>query len=127
MLLTTIAATTTSCIPEAARRIRAPEGHGFGRVLGLTELAFAIVLGAPALATLVAVERHVAVMGTMLTIEVRAATREEALRISAVALSEIEAAEALLSTWRTDTPLARLNEAPPGVPIRVPLRLATAL
>lgn len=93
----------------------------------MTGLALATVLGAPSHATPVAVERHVAVMGTMLTIEVHAATREEALRVSAVSLSEVEAAEALLSTWRADTPLARLNEAPPGIPVRVPIRLATAL
>jgi FAD:protein FMN transferase len=56
-----------------------------------------------------AVERRLAVMGTSLEIRVEAADRDQALAASERAVAAIEAAENRLSTWRTDTELARLN------------------
>jgi thiamine biosynthesis lipoprotein len=67
--------------------------------------------------------RHLAVMGTAFALTVSAPTRERALEASEAAVRAVEAAESLLSTWRTDTPLARLNAAAPGVPHEVPSAL----
>jgi thiamine biosynthesis lipoprotein len=60
------------------------------------------------------VVRHLAAMGTVLALAVSAPTRDLALNASEAAVRAVEAAERLLSTWRDDTPLARLNAAPPG-------------
>ena len=59
--------------------------------------------------------RHLAAMGTALSLTVSAPTRDAALRASEAGVREIERIEALLSTWRDDTPLSRLNAAAPGV------------
>ena len=61
------------------------------------------------------IARHLAAMGTALSLTVSAPTRDAALRASEAGVREIERVEALLSTWRADTPLARLNAAVPGV------------
>ncbi|MGA7991718.1 MAG: FAD:protein FMN transferase [Thermoanaerobaculia bacterium] len=58
--------------------------------------------------------RHLAVMGTAFVLSVSAPTRGRALDASEAAVRAVEAAENLLSTWREDTPLARLNAAAPG-------------
>jgi thiamine biosynthesis lipoprotein len=63
--------------------------------------------------------RHLAAMGTALTLIVSAPTRDAALEASEAAVRAVEAAENLLSTWRDDTPLARLNAASPGVAVPV--------
>lgn len=63
--------------------------------------------------------RHLAAMGTALTLTVSAPTRDLALNASEAGVREIERIEALLSTWRDDTPLARLNAVPPGVTMPV--------
>jgi thiamine biosynthesis lipoprotein len=60
------------------------------------------------------VERRVMLMGTALDIEVEAADRAAGLAASERAVEALEAAEARLSTWRSDTELARLNRAPVG-------------
>jgi thiamine biosynthesis lipoprotein ApbE len=73
------------------------------------------------------VARHLAAMGTALALTVSAPTRDLALRASEAAVREIERLEALLSTWRTDTPLARLNAAAPGVAAPVPPELFALL
>jgi len=67
--------------------------------------------------------RHLAAMGTALALVVSAPTRDLALRASEAGVREIERHEALLSTWREDTPLARLNAAPPGEPHEIPAPL----
>ncbi|MGZ5425994.1 MAG: FAD:protein FMN transferase [Thermoanaerobaculia bacterium] len=67
--------------------------------------------------------RHLAAMGTALSMTVSAPTRDAALSASEAGVREIERIEALLSTWRDDTPLARLNAAAPGVPHEVPAQL----
>jgi FAD:protein FMN transferase len=63
--------------------------------------------------------RHLAAMGTALSLTVSAPTRDAALRASEAGVREIERIETLLSTWRDDTPLARLNAAAPGIPVTV--------
>lgn len=71
--------------------------------------------------------RHLAAMGTALALTVSAPTRDLALNASEAAVHAVEAAERLLSTWRDDTPLARLNAAAPGVPAPVPPELFALL
>jgi len=65
------------------------------------------------------VERHLAAMGTHLTVEVTAPTRGDALAASEAAVRAIEAVEARLSTWTDDSELARLNAAPVGEPFEL--------
>jgi thiamine biosynthesis lipoprotein len=60
------------------------------------------------------VERRLGLMGTALQISVEATSREAALAASERAVQALEAAEARLSTWRDDTELALLNQAPVG-------------
>lgn len=60
------------------------------------------------------VERRVMLMGTSLDIAVEAGDRASGLAASEQAVQALEAAEARLSTWRSDTELARLNRAPVG-------------
>jgi FAD:protein FMN transferase len=67
--------------------------------------------------------RHLAAMGTALSLTVSAPTRDTALLASEAGVREIERIEALLSTWRDDTPLARVNAADPGIPVPVPPEL----
>ncbi len=69
------------------------------------------------------VVRHLTAMGTALALTVSAPTRDRALAASEAAVRAVEAAEGLLSTWREDTPLARLNAAAPGVATPVSVEL----
>jgi thiamine biosynthesis lipoprotein len=73
------------------------------------------------------VEREVAAMGTRLRVVVSAAERATAFRASEAAVAAVEAAEQRLSTWRTDTELARLNAAPVGEPFAMSPELARDL
>lgn len=73
------------------------------------------------------VERHLAVMGTAVVVEVAAADRATTLRASERAVRALEAAEARLSTWRDDSELARLNAAPAGQPVEIGATLAAEL
>ncbi len=71
--------------------------------------------------------RHLAAMGTALALTVSAPTRDTALAASEAGVREIERIEALLSTWRDDTPLARLNAAAPGTAVELPPELFALL
>jgi thiamine biosynthesis lipoprotein len=71
--------------------------------------------------------RHLAVMGTSFILTVTSASRGTALAASEAAVREVERVEALLSTWRDDTPLARLNATGPGVAAPVPPELFALL
>jgi len=73
------------------------------------------------------IERRVMLMGTLLEIAVEAASREQGLAASERAVEALEAAEARLSTWRDDTELARLNQAPSGEPRSLSPALASDL
>lgn len=71
----------------------------------------------------VTVERTRILMGTRVRVRVTAAAREEALAVSDSAFAALRRSEELLSTWREDTELARLNRAPVGQPFRASPRL----
>jgi thiamine biosynthesis lipoprotein len=73
------------------------------------------------------VERRLSLMGTSLDIAIEATDRETALLASERAVSALEAAEARLSTWRGDSELARLNQAPAGAPVALSEELAADL
>jgi thiamine biosynthesis lipoprotein len=62
------------------------------------------------------VERQVSSMGTVLGLDVVAATREQALAASEEAVVEVRRVEDLLTTWR-DSPLLQLDEAPVARPV----------
>lgn len=66
-------------------------------------------------------------MGTSLEITVEAADRAAGLAASERAVAALEAAEARLSTWRDDTELARLNQAPAREPRALSPALASDL
>jgi thiamine biosynthesis lipoprotein len=83
---------------------------------------FAACAAAPARTA--TVERRVMSMGTSLDIEVEAVDRAAALAASERAVEALETAEARLSTWREDTELARLNQAPAGEPRKLSPALA---
>jgi len=71
--------------------------------------------------------RHLAAMGTALSLTVSAPTRDRALDASEAGVRAVEKAERLLSTWRGDTSLALLNAAAPDVPVTVPPELFALL
>jgi FAD:protein FMN transferase len=71
--------------------------------------------------------RHLAVMGTTFVLTVTSVSRGAALAASEAGVREVERIEALLSTWRPDTPLARLNAAAPGDATPVPAELFALL
>lgn len=64
------------------------------------------------------VEREAYLMGTTLRGRVLAPTRAAGLAALERAFAEVRRQEALLSSWRGDAELARVNGAPPGVPVR---------
>ncbi|MGH9379496.1 MAG: FAD:protein FMN transferase [Thermoanaerobaculia bacterium] len=60
-------------------------------------------------------ERELLMLGTRVRIQVAAADPGSALAASEAMAGALERAEAVLSTWREDTELARVNRAPAGV------------
>lgn len=72
-------------------------------------------------------ERRVMVMGTSLDLAVEATSRDLALAASERAVRAMEAAEARLSTWRSDSELAGLNRATVGRPHALSPELAADL
>jgi thiamine biosynthesis lipoprotein len=90
-----------------------------------------VLLGAAALPgpgrDVVWVEREAFVMGTRLRIRLAAAEREAGFAGAEAALERIRAVEDLLSTWRHDTELARLNAAPPAAWVGLSPRLSSLL
>jgi thiamine biosynthesis lipoprotein len=73
------------------------------------------------------VERRLGLMGTEVSLTVAATSRAAALAGSERAVAALEAAEARLSTWRDDSELARLNQAPPGQLVTLSPELAADL
>ncbi len=65
-------------------------------------------------ALLGSVERTAWLMGTRVVLTVDAADRETALAASEAALTAMERTEDLLTTWRDDSELSRLNRTAPG-------------
>lgn len=105
--------------PELLRMSRSCMKLMFWLSLGL---AGTVSVGAPE-----TVEREAYLMGTLCTILGEASSREQGLAAIETGFSAIEATEALLSTWRPDTPLARLGQAHPGQAAEVPPELARLL
>ena len=66
-------------------------------------------------------------MGTILDVAVRAPDRDAALAASEVAIDEVRRVEELLSTWRDDSPLARLNATPAGNEVALDRELFSVL
>ncbi|HEY1251783.1 MAG TPA: FAD:protein FMN transferase [Thermoanaerobaculia bacterium] len=81
-------------------------------------IPLAIALGLAAASPRTLVERRVASMGTSLDVAIVAPTRDAGLDASEIVVAEARRVEDLLTTWR-DSPLARLNAAPPGVDVPV--------
>lgn len=63
------------------------------------------------------VERESVVMGTRLRLRVAAPTREAGLEASEAALAEVRRLDRVLSSWRDDSEIGRLNTALPGEPM----------
>ena len=83
-------------------------------VLPLLSLASLLVLAPPAQHW---VEREAYVMGTTLRIAVAAPSRPEGIRAIEEAFEAVRRVDGLLSTWRDDSEIARLNQAPVGQPV----------
>ena len=66
-------------------------------------------------------------MGTTLRIGVYAPSRTAGIAAIEAAFGAVRAADSLLSTWRDDSELARLNHAPPGQPRSVSAALGSIL
>lgn len=66
-------------------------------------------------------------MGTSLRLAVHAPSRALAIAAIEAAFSAVRATDDLLSTWRDDSELARLNHAPPGLPVLLSPSLERAL
>ncbi len=73
------------------------------------------------------VERTVSLMGTTARVRVEGRSRAAAIRASEAAVDAMRDAEALLSTWRDDTELARVNAAPVGTRVTPSPALASLL
>lgn len=99
--------------PAALAASPAPGKGGATRRLPILLLALALAATAAAAER---VERRVAAMGTTLALEVEAGTRAEALAAAEAMVAAVAGAEKRLSTWATDSELARFNRSPVGVP-----------
>jgi thiamine biosynthesis lipoprotein len=64
----------------------------------------------------ITVERETFLMGTVLRASVTAANKEAGVEAIEAVVEEISRLEAMLSSWREDSELSRLNAAPPGIP-----------
>jgi FAD:protein FMN transferase len=63
------------------------------------------------------VEREAYVMGTTLRVAVAASSRPEGIRAIEEAFQAVRRVDDLLSTWRDDSEIAQLNQAPVGHPV----------
>jgi thiamine biosynthesis lipoprotein len=69
------------------------------------------------------VERETFAMGTTLRIGVRAGDRKAGIAAIEDAFSVVRRDDSLLSTWRDDSEIMRLNRAPAGTPVVLPIEL----
>jgi thiamine biosynthesis lipoprotein len=67
----------------------------------------------------VLVEREAFLMGTWLRVQVAAPNRELGVAAIEAAFAEVARLESLLSSWRSDSEVSRLNRSVPGIPVRV--------
>lgn len=75
----------------------------------------------------VAVERSAYLMGTVLRVAVSGSERGCAVAATEAALEEITRLESVLSSWRPDSEVGRLNGARPGEPVALSGELASLL
>ena len=73
------------------------------------------------------VERESYLMGTTLRIYVAAPSRPEGVQAIEDAFEAVRRVDALLSTWRDDSEIARINQAPVGRPVLLSPHLYTQL
>jgi len=73
------------------------------------------------------VRRTVSVMGTLATVDIWAPTTEQARRAGNAAIEELERVEGLLSSWRGDTEVGRLNSTAVGVAGQISVELGRLL
>ena len=90
-------------------------------------LLLAVMAALPALTGHDWLERRAYLMGTTLRIRVAATDRTVATEAIERAFSEVARLEDLLSTWRHDTELSRLNAASPGDPVSLSQDVSDAL
>lgn len=64
------------------------------------------------------VERVAFIMGTRLRVRVEARSRADAVQATEAAFAAVRRADALLSSWRSDSELAALNATLPELPVR---------
>lgn len=83
-----------------------------------------MLLGAP---PQVWVEREAYVMGTTLRIDVAAPSRASGVRAIEDAFEAVRRVDGLLSTWRDESEIAQLNQAPVGQAVRLSPALYTLL
>lgn len=69
------------------------------------------------------VEREAYLMGTVLRVRVIASDRPEGIAAIEGAFASVRRVDAMLSTWRDDSEIARLNHAPPHVPVALSAEL----
>ena len=95
----------------------------------MANLLFAalLVTTAPPCTGGVAVERSAYLMGTLLRLEVRGLERGCAVAATEAALEEVARLESVLSSWRPDSEVGRLNRAAPGTPVQLTPELAGLL
>jgi len=94
-------------------------------ILILISLAAQLLPHSPA--SLVRVTREAFLMGTSLRIEVVTQSRAGGIQTIGAAFDEVARLEAKLSTWRDDSEVAGLNQAPAGVPVALSQELYTLL
>jgi thiamine biosynthesis lipoprotein len=87
----------------------------------------ALSAAAPSPTRPVAVKREAYLMGTLLRASVEAPDRPAGLAALERAFAEVRRLEDLLSTWRPDTELARLNATPVGAPFAASTELVGLL
>jgi thiamine biosynthesis lipoprotein len=86
-----------------------------------------VVAGAASSSRHVWVERQGYVMGTRLDVRVSAGERSSGFEAIEAAFAEVRRTERLLSSWRPDSDIGRVNAAPAGQPVAVPAELVELL
>jgi thiamine biosynthesis lipoprotein len=95
-------------------------------VWGLAAVA-GLVTGSVPLSPPVWVERETAVMGTHLRVTVAATSRQHGIDAIEAGFREVRRLDSILSSWRSDSELSRINGAPPGHLVEVSSQLVEIL
>ncbi|MFQ5745706.1 MAG: FAD:protein FMN transferase [Gemmatimonadota bacterium] len=75
----------------------------------------------------IVVERETIRMGTRLRIRVSASSRHAGIEAIDRAFEEVARLEGVLSSWRRESAISRLNRAAPGTAVRIPAELGSML